>query len=95
MMSDRFWVAQPKQHETRRKVRWKQTYFPGFAFRKLAKVHTQANTLEHLESRYDQVLTDLDELLSRIDSTILKNKPAVVSEPTTAPASDQTSTPAL
>jgi hypothetical protein len=71
---------------------WKQSNFPSFASQRLSKVHTQANTLEHLESRYDQVLMDLDELLSRIDSTILTVKPVVVSEaPIVADNSQQAS----
>ena len=37
---------------------------------------SQKPTLEVLEARYDQVLTDLDVLLSKIDVTIQSNKPA-------------------
>ena len=44
-------------------------------------MRTQTNSLEQLEARYDQVLSNLDELLSKIDSTILVNKPVVPNEP--------------
>jgi hypothetical protein len=47
-------------------------------------VPTPTNSLEQLEARYDQVLTDLDALLSKIDSTILKNKPIAGGESSVA-----------
>jgi len=39
---------------------------------------SQKPTIKVLEARYDQVLTDLDMLLSKIDITIQSNKPTPI-----------------
>jgi len=50
-------------------------------------------TLEVLEFRYDQVLNELDDLLGKIESTIISNKPTVIPVPIAATKQDGNAQP--